>query len=142
MVMWQLFVIIGLAFLVLEMISPAMFFLNFAFSAFVTAAATLFVCDLNTLMIIFAVLSLILLVFVRPLFMNKFTSKEQKTGMDNKYIGKTAKVIENITQSSGVISIYDERWEARTIHTKEIQTGKIVKIIKNDSLVMYVEEEE
>ena len=142
MIMLQLFIIIGLAFLILEMFIPVMFFLNFALSAFITAVVGLFVFNLNILMMIFAILALLLLVFVRPIFMNKATTKEQKTGMANKYVGKTAKVIETITASSGAITIYDERWEARTLEGKEIPVGKMVKIIKYDSLIMNVKEEE
>ena len=141
MVMWQLMLIIGFAFLILEMFTPVMFFLNFAVAAFITSLISIFIIDINTLMTVFIAISLLLLFFVRPLFIKKRT-KEQTTGMDNKYIGKTAKVIETITSTSGAISIYDERWEARCEDGKEIPVGESVKIIKYDSLVMSVKEED
>ena len=59
--------------------------------------------------------------------------------MENKYVGKTAKVIETITQTSGAISIYDERWDARILDNNEIPIGENVKIVKYDSLIMFVE---
>lgn len=139
MVIWQLLVIIGLAFLVLEMFTPVMFFLNFAIAAFITAIASIFVININFLMLFFVILALVLLLFLRPMLMNRKTSKEQTTGMENKYIGKTAKVIETITQTSGAISIYDERWEARILDNNEIPVGENVKIVKYDSLIMFVE---
>ena len=139
MVIWQLLVIIGLAFLVLEMFTPVMFFLNFAIAAFITAIASIFINDINVLLISFTVIALVLLLFLRPLLMNRKTSKEQTTGIENKYIGKTAKVIETITQTSGAISIYDERWEARILDNNEIPVGENVKIVKYDSLIMFVE---
>ncbi len=141
MVMWQLMLIIGFAFLILEMFTPVMFFLNFAVAAFITSLISIFIIDINTLMTVFIAISLLLLFFVRPLFIKKRT-KEQTTGMDNKYIGKTAKVIETITSTSGAISIYDERWEARCEDGKEIPVGESVKIIKYDSLIMSVKEED
>ena len=141
MVMWQLMLIIGFAFLILEMFTPVMFFLNFVVAAFITSLISIFIIDINTLMIVFIAISLLLLFFVRPLFIKKRT-KEQTTGMDNKYIGKTAKVIETITSTSGVISIYDERWEARCEDGKKIPVGESVKIIKYDSLIMSVKEED
>ena len=141
MVMWQLMLIIGFAFLILEMFTPVMFFLNFAVAAFITSFISIFIIDINTLMTVFIAISLLLLFFVRPLFIKKRT-KEQTTGMDNKYIGKTAKVIETITSTSGAISIYDERWEARCEDGKEIPVGESVKIIKYDSLIMSVKEED
>lgn len=139
MVIWQLLVIIGLAFLVLEMFTPVMFFLNFAIAAFITAIASIFVININFLMVFFVVLALVLLLFLRPMLMNRKTSKEQTTGMENKYIGKTAKVIETVTSTSGAISIYDERWDARSFNNLEIPVGENVKIVKYDSLVMFVE---
>lgn len=141
MVMWQLMLIIGFAFLILEMFTPVMFFLNFAVAAFITSLISIFIIDINTLMTVFIAISLLLLFFVRPLFIKKRT-KEQTTGIDNKYIGKTAKVIETITSTSGAISIYDERWEARCEDGKEIPVGESVKIIKYDSLIMSVKEED
>ena len=141
MVMWQLMLIIGFAFLILEMFMPVMFFLNFAVAAFITSLISIFIIDINTLMTVFIAISLLLLFFVRPLFIKKRT-KEQTTGMDNKYIGKTAKVIEPVTSTSGAISIYDERWEARCEDGKEIPVGESVKIIKYDSLIMSVKEED
>ena len=141
MVMWQLMLIIGFAFIILEMFTPVMFFLNFAVAAFITSLISIFIIDINTLMTVFIAISLLLLFFVRPLFIKKRT-KEQTTGMDNKYIGKTAKVIETITSTSGAISIYDERWEARCEDGKEIPVGESVKIIKYDSLIMSVKEED
>jgi len=138
MLMWQFLLIIGLAFLVFEMFTPVMFFLNFAIAAFITSLISVFITDINVLMIIFAILALILLGFVRPILMQTKTSKEQKTGMENKYIGKTAKVLETVTKTSGVISIYDERWTARTVDEQEITTGETVEIVKHESLTMFV----
>ena len=71
--------------------------------------------------------------------MNLKTDKSQKTGMENKYIGQIAKVISPITKTSGAITIYGERWEARYEGEGEIPEGANVKIIGNESLIIYVE---
>ena len=138
MIMWQLLVILGLVFLVLEMFTPMLFFLNFAIAAFITAIATFIITDINILMLIFVVLSLLLLWFLRPLLIKSKNQKNSKTGMENKYIGQTAKVIEEVTSDSGVISIYDERWNARSINNEIIPIGSIVEIVKHESLIMSV----
>ena len=75
MIMWQLLVILGLIFLVLEMFTPMLFFLNFAIASFITAIASFIITDINILMLIFVVLSLLLLWFLRPLLIK---SKNQK----------------------------------------------------------------
>ena len=56
-----------------------------------------------------------------------------------KYIGKIAKVVERVTKTGGVVSMYDERWNARCVKDEEIEVGTEVKIIKNESLILFVE---
>ena len=134
---WQILAGLGLLFLILEMTVPTMFFLNFAVGAFVTAVCSIYIFSWTALTIIFVAVSLLSLLVLRPLLVKK-VDKSQETGISAKYIGKTAKVIETVTENNGVISIYDERWEARADH--EIPAGKKVEIIKNESLVMFVKE--
>jgi len=134
---WQILAGLGLLFLILEMTIPTMFFLNFAVGAFVTAICSIYIFNWTALTIIFVAVSLLSLLVLRPMLVKK-TNKSQETGMSAKYIGKTAKVIETVTENSGVISIYDERWEARADH--EIPVNSKVEIIKNESLVMFVKE--
>lgn len=76
---------------------------------------------------------------LRPLILRHKDSKDLQTGIEGKYIDKVAKVIEPISKYKGAIAIYDERWEARTDTDEEIPTGSEVRIIRNESLVMFVE---
>ena len=138
MTLWQIISIIGIAFLILEMFVPMMFFLNFAIARFFVAALSLFTANFNILVPAFVVLSLMLLAFLRPLLMNKKLNS-QKTGVEEKYIGKTAKVTENIDENNGAVSIYGERWNVRSLNGEKIFVGDTVKIVKNESLIFYVE---
>lgn len=137
MVIWQIWAILGLGFLILEMFMPAMFFLNFAIGAFVTALVALVVTSWTNLILLFSLISLVSLLLLRPILMKK-TPKETDTGINAKYIGKIAKVVETVNSKSGVISIYDERWQARS--EEEIPVGSEVEIISNNSLIMNVKE--
>lgn len=138
MVLWEFIVVCGIIFILLELFIPSMFFLNFAFAAFVTAAASLYITKMLSLVLIFFVFSFLSFVFLRPLLLKK-KNKELETGVNDKYIGKTAKVIEDVSKSSGAISIYDERWNALCESDEIIPAGTSVRIIKNDNLIMYVE---
>ena len=138
MSLWQLLAICGIGFLILEMFTPSMFFLNFALSAFITAGVSLYVKNPYILAIIFVVLSFVSFLFLRPVIMKRF-NKTKETGINSKYIGKTAKAEEEITDKSGVITIYGERWEARSENDSVIPQGSEVKIIRNESIIMYVE---
>jgi len=137
--MWQTMAIIGLLFLILEIFTPAMFFLNLAFAAFLTAGFAFFITNLNAIIFVFVLFSAIMLLALRPVLMNLKSTKEQKTGIEGKYIGQVVKVIAPITKTSGAITIYGERWEARIETEGEIPEGVNVKIVRNDSLIMYVE---
>jgi membrane protein implicated in regulation of membrane protease activity len=137
--MWKIMLIVGLLFFILEIFTPAMFFLNLAFAAFLTAGVALFITDFNLIILSFVFLSAVMLLILRPILMNLKTDKSQKTGMENKYIGQIAKVISPITKTSGAITIYGERWEARYEGEGEIPEGANVKIIGNESLIIYVE---
>lgn len=139
MTLWEIFAIVGLICLILEMVLPSMFFLNLAFAGFVTAIIALFVTGWINLTVIFVVLSLLFIILLRPILLRNRECKLQETGMEGKYIGKIVKVIEPVDKFKGAITIYDERWEARTDCEETIPAGTEVKIVGYDSLVLKVE---
>ena len=139
MILWEIFAIAGLVFLILEMLVPSMFFLNLAIAGFITAITAVWITNWITLTILFAILSICSIAFLRPILVKNKQDKEKETGMESKYIGEIVKVIEPINKFSGAITIYDERWEARANVDEPIPTGSEVKIIKYDSLILTVE---
>ena len=138
MTLWEFLVVCGIGFIILELFTPSMFFLNFALAAFITAVVSLFVTKTLTLVLVFFIFSFLSFVFLRPLLLKKMT-KETETGVNDKYLGKTVKVEEEVTSDRGVITIYGERWEARTTDGSTIEAGANAKIVKNESLIMFVE---
>ena len=88
----------------------------------------------------FFALSIISIIFVKPKI-EKVLKKEDAADFDAQYIGKIVKCTETITKTKGAVSVYDERWDARLLPEaeEEIQVGCDVKIIKNDSTILYVE---
>ena len=139
MILWQLLAICGIAFLILEMFTPSMFFLNFSLASFICAVLSLYTKNPYVLVIAFFIFSFVSFIFLRPIIIKKL-SKSQETGINSKYIDKIAKAETEITGSSGVISIYGERWEARSENGAVIPQGSEVKIIRNESIIMYISE--
>lgn len=139
MILWEIFAIAGLVFIILEMIVPSMFFLNLVAAGFITAIVAVWIANWIILTILFVILSILSILFLRPILIKNRTDKEKETGMQGKYIGKIVKVIEPVGKFSGAITIYDERWEARTDSDETIPTGTEVRIIKYDSLILTVE---
>ena len=70
----------------------------------------------------------------------KILQKSEKVDFHSAYIGKVVKVIDTVTKTSGAITVFDERWEARLQNEgEEIPEGADVKIVGNDSLILFVE---
>ena len=138
--MWQICLIIGFLFLILEMFTPSMFFLNFAVAAFICAVLSCFIQNIFWLIIIFSVLSVVFIFTLRPLLMKNRNNNDTKTGMESKYVGKSAVVIEEIDSNKGAVSIYDERWQARNVEEGVIPVNANVEIVGYDSLIMKVKE--
>lgn len=136
--MWQFIAGIGIIFVLMEIFVPSMFFLNLAFAAFVTAIVSVFVTSVTALIWIFCGLSILFIFVLRPLFLRAQNNKDTKTGLEDKYIGNIATVIEEVNSNSGAITIYDERWQARSLEGEVIPEGQKVQIVSNDSLIMNV----
>ena len=139
MTLWQILSIVGIGFILLEIFVPSMFFLNFALASFITACISYWIKNPYVLTMAFVILSFISFWFLRPILVRNL-SRNQETGIESKYIGQIAKAETDINEASGVISIYGERWEARCENNTTISQGSDVRILKNDSIIMYVSE--
>lgn len=140
MTYWQIFLIVAIVAFVLEMFTPAMFFLSIAVAALITAVAAIWNSNLYILIAACAVLSVLILLFIRPL-MKKFMHEMPKgEDFNSEYIGKIVKVTEEITNTTGAIAIYGERWDARLAdeNAAPIPAGEEVKIVRNESIILFV----
>ncbi len=136
---WMIFIIISIIAIIVEIFIPTMFCINFAIAGVITAIVSIFWGTLPNLFILFAVLSLLSIIFIKPILQN-LLKKENNADFASQYIGKIVKVIEPVTTTSGAVMIYEERWEARAEYEAEpIPVDSDVKIIKNDSLILFVE---
>ena len=136
---WQLWCLVSIIFFIVEMFTPVNFFLNLGLECLISALAAYLGGNFALQVILFAVCGALLLIFLRPFLVYKKKSGEKEGEFDEKYKGKNAVVTEKITQESGRIAIYGETWQAKTENGEEIEEGSQVKIVKIDSIVMYVE---
>lgn len=136
---WMIYITVSVVAIIIEIIAPSLFCINFAFAGIITAIISIFWGSTVSLIWIFMGLSLLSIIFIKPMLV-KTLKKESKADFNSQYIGKIVKVIEPITMLKGAVTIYDERWEARTeLDCEEIPTGSDVKITKHDSLILFVE---
>lgn len=137
--LWMIFVIISIIAILFEIFVPTLFCINFAFAGIITAVVSIFWGTFYPLLLLFIGLSVISVLFIKPI-LEKLLKKESGADFKAQYIGKIVKTIEPVSIDKGAVTIYDERWEARTQGTcEEIPAGCDVKIIANDSLILFVE---
>ena len=135
---WQLWCLISIVFFIIEMFTPVNFFMNLGLACLISALVAYFNASFTLQVILFAVFGALFLIFLRPFLVYKKQNGEDDES-DEKYVGKTAVVSEKITSGTGRIAIYGETWQAKSCNGEEIEEGTQVKILKIDSIVMYVE---
>ena len=96
MELWMLFVIISIVSILIEIFAPSLFCINFAFAGIITAIVAIFWGNLYSLLLIFLVLSLLSILFIKPL-LAKLLKKDTHADFDAKYVGKILISIEPIT---------------------------------------------
>ena len=140
MTLWQIFVLITVITAFMEMFVPSLIFLNISFAALLAAGLAYINVSAIFVTVSFVLFATVSLWFVRPIMMKYFYfDKSENTGMDSKYIGNTAVVVKDVSKNSGRVAIYGEEWEARTTNDDVIPKGSNVKILSNESIVLYVE---
>ena len=143
MQIWQIWAIIGFIFLFIEMMTPVLFFLTLAGASFFAGiAAYKWPENTGAQVEAFIIFLPVFYFSIRP-FMQKKDKEPSSTGIDAKYIGQTAIVTKPVgkkeTNGVGEIKIYGEVWQAKSCDGKEIGVDSIVRIVKNESLIMFVE---
>lgn len=137
--LWMIFVIISIVAVIVEIFVPTLFCINFAIAGIITAIISFFWGTFPALIGVFACLSILSIILIKPM-LSKHLKKGEVVDFDSQYIGKVVETIEPISTYKGAVSIYDERWEARLKYEgEEIQKGAQVKIIGNDSTILFVE---
>lgn len=143
MAIWLILLIAAVVFLLFEMFTPTLFFINLAVAAAVSAIFSYIGYSLTVVTFVFLIVSIAAIGLVRPFLLRKLNGKEHQTGVKDKYIGKIAKVVKNVTKTDGRISIYGEEWQAHLMHDVPedtvIPAGEEVKIVSNDSIIFTVE---
>lgn len=136
--MWLMLLIAAVVFLVLEMFTPTLFFINLAVAAAISAIFAFIGCSSLIVTLVFLVVAIATIWLVRPILLKQINEKKVTTGLDDKYIGKIAKVVKDVSKTDGRVAIYGEEWQAVT-DGDNIPAGSEVKILSNDSIIFKVE---
>ena len=136
--MWLILLIVSVIFLLLEMFTPTLFFINLAVAGAISSAFSYLGFSNLFVTFVFLIVSIATIWFVRPILLKQINEKKEMTGLDDKYIGKVAKVVKEVTKTDGRVALYGEEWQAVT-DGEVIPVGAEVKILSNDSIIFKVE---
>ena len=138
---YLIWLIVALVLIIFEICSATFGAICFAIGAGFSALATGLGANLTWQIIVFAIVSLLTFVFLRP-FMMKFLdrkSKDVKTNADA-LVGRKAVVSERIdaAQHTGRVAVDGDDWKAVSADGSVIEKGAEVEIIKMESIILTV----
>ena len=138
--LWQLWTLIGFVCLILELTSGDFFIMCFSIGAFITAICTAFVPTFTYQIIIFAVASLLCLLFVRPVALKYFHRKDpnRQSNVDA-MVGRNGVVTEAIPENGhGRVKIDGDSWKARSEDGQPIAKDTHVEVTEINSIIITV----
>ena len=139
--MWQIWAVIAIVCLILELSSGDFFIICFSIGAVFAIIGA--VCDLSVYwqIFIFAIFSLLSVLFVRPVALRWLHKNEpNKPSNADALIGRTGKVTETIPAGdNGYVQIDGDLWKAVSNSDTEIAVGTTVRVIGRESTIITVE---
>ena len=112
---WALWLTVFLVFAAVEMLTLDLFFIMLGGGALAAVVADFAGADLWLQIVVFCVVSLLMIAFVRPVTLKHLHKgpAEQRTNID-RLIGETALVMEPVTATGGRVKIGGDIWSARS----------------------------
>ena len=138
--LWQLWAVIAVVCLILEMTSGDFFLMCFAIGGAVTAALSPFT-GFYAQLGIFAVVSVICLFTVRPVALRWFHRNDSdRVSNADALLGRKGRVVETVKADSfGRVQIDGDIWKAVTNEQNDIPEGTNVRVISRESTIITVE---
>ena len=133
--------IIGLAFVLIELVVPGFVLIFFGFGAWLVAALGVFVeVNLSIQIVLFVLASVLSLVFFRKKLKARFFQEGHKNSasLDEEFLGKEVQVIKDITpEMAGKVEFKGTQWRAKS--ASEIKAGKMAVIVAKESISLIVQ---
>lgn len=135
---WHIWLIVGVVLFILEIFTPTMFFINLAVAAMLAAVPSFYGLDIMYQVICFGIVSALSFAFLRPLLLGRLNKGSDQSDVQGKYIGKTAKTVTEVTNTSGRIAVFGEEWDARSENGEVIPAASVVTITSIEGITMFV----
>lgn len=136
---WSFWLIMMLLLISVQVVTGEMTFLLVAAGALTAVVADVLGAPLYVQIIIFAVISIASLVWLRSFDTKR---KRNDTGPSpwsvNRYVGRMGEVTEEVTSSTGMVRIGTEIWSARTYDATPIPAETLVVIQQIEGAIVWV----
>ncbi len=124
--------IIAILFFMIEVLTPGVFLYScFSIGAIIAAVVSLFSKSLILQCIIFVVVSILSIYFLKPLLMKLLIPLTIKSNVD-KIVGQTGVVVEKIDgkKSMGIVKVENELWRAVAENNEVINVDEEIVVLK------------
>lgn len=139
--LWQVWAIICLLCLIMELFSGDFFILCFAIGAAVSLVCALSGMGLAGQIIAFAVASVLSVMFVRPVALKWFHRNDpDRASNADALIGREGRVSQRIDGGGhGRVAVDGDDWKAVSATGADIAEGAVVRIVSRESIIVTVE---
>ena len=137
--MWQIWAVIAVLCLILELSSGDFFIICFSIGAVFAIISAVIGMSIYWQIFFFAVFSLLSVLFIRPVALRWLHKNEpNKASNADALLGRTGRVAEAIKAGgNGYVQIDGDMWKA--VSTVDIPVGETVRVIGRESTIITVE---
>ncbi len=137
-----IWLILFIVFVIIEIPTMGLTTIWFAGGALLSTVAALFGAPVYVQVTLFLVVSVVLLIFTRPIAVKYFNKDREKTNVEG-MIGKQCIVISEINNLEGIgqVTVGGQEWSARSAdEAAKIPVGAVVEVVSVSGVKLIVEE--
>ena len=139
---WAFWLTVTLVLGVIEMFSLEFFCLMLAGGSLAAALTSVTTHNWVIQVLVFAVVSLVLLLVVRPSLINRLHANTPDTKNNAEaLLGQRVEVLESVTGLGGLVRLEGEAWSAQTSSGSVIPLGAMARVVEIDGATAVVEPE-
>lgn len=139
--LWQMWALVAIVCLITELTGGDFFIMCFAIGAALTAVLSFLPIGFYAQLLVFLVLSVLCIFFVRP-FALKYLHSHKRERLSNvdALIGQNGRVSEPIAEGGyGRVAIDGDDWKAVSADGQGLEQGAKVKVVGRESVIITVE---
>ena len=139
--MWQVWAVIAIVCLILELSSGDFFIICFSIGAVFAIISAIVGLNVYWQIFVFAVFSLLSVLFIRPVALRWLHKNEpNKPSNADALLGRTGRVTETIVKGgTGYVQIDGDLWKAVGMGENDIEKGTSVRVVGRESTILTVE---